>query len=37
MKIYEEPVLIVLTMENEDILTLSDNFASDIFFEKKDL
>ena len=33
MKIYEEPIVTLLSLECEDILTSSDNFMGDIFFE----
>ena len=33
MKIYEEPIVTVLDLECEDILTSSDNFMGDIFFQ----
>jgi len=31
MKIYEEPIVMLLKLENEDVLTSSDNFLDDIF------
>ena len=31
MKNYETPIVILLNLESEDILTVSDNFRDDIF------
>lgn len=33
MKPYEKPTVAVLPLSDEDILTSSDNFMSDIFFD----
>lgn len=33
MKLYEEPIVTLLKLENEDILTTSDNFKDDIFLD----
>ncbi len=33
MRTYVEPIVNLLYLENEDVLTTSDNFGSDIFFE----
>ena len=37
MKQYINPEIILLSLENEDVLTSSDNYESDIFFEKSGL
>lgn len=36
MKPYDKPVVAVMLLSDEDILTSSDNFASDIFFDRKE-
>lgn len=33
MKHYVEPIVNLLYLENEDVLTISDNYESDIFFD----
>ena len=33
MKFYEEPVVMLLVLGAEDILTLSDNYEDDIFLD----
>lgn len=33
MKPYEKPTVVVLPLSDEDVLTASDNFEFDIFFD----
>lgn len=37
MKMYVEPIVNLLYLQNEDVLTSSDNYESDIFGDKSPL
>ena len=37
MKHYIEPIVSMIALENADVITSSDNFESDIFFENSGL
>ena len=37
MKHYINPEITLLVLDSEDVLTSSDNYESDIFFEKSNL